>query len=156
VVNYLLSENSSVSKKRKACGSKVVKAGAMNMNRIKTGSAHNLKILKRLNVIIEQESDLAFYGYDHENTITSNTGRTSEQERIKEILQSYDLIAFSPRNETVLSTICNSQKLFYSDIIMLDYTSGRGGVQLPFKLKKGYVAQLRNAVWRLNCPMDRR
>jgi len=138
MVNYLISENSSVSRKRKACGSKEEKAGPINI--IETGSAHNLKILKRLNVIIEQESDLAFYGYDHENTITSNTGKSSEQERIKEILRSYDLIAFSPRNETVLSAICNSQNLFYSDIIMLDYTSGRGGVQLPFKLKKGYVA----------------
>ena len=86
------------------------------------------KILKRLNVIIEQESDLAHYSDNIDNN------------NVKEILTSYDLIALSPRNETVLSAICNSQNLFYSDIIMLDYTAGRGGVQLPFKLKPSYIS----------------
>ena len=102
----------------------------------------NLKILKRLNVIIEQESDLAFYGYGSQSAETTISMRASnsEEEKTKEILQSYDLIALSARNETVLSAICNSQNIFYADIIMLDYSSGRGGVQLPFKLKKSYVS----------------
>lgn len=86
-----------------------------------------LKILKRLNVVIEHESELANYSYN----IDSKT---------KNILLSYDIIAFSPRNEAVLSAICKSQNIFFCDVIMLDYTAGRGNVQLPFKLKTSYVS----------------
>uniref|UniRef100_A0A7S3QJM5 Uncharacterized protein n=1 Tax=Chaetoceros debilis TaxID=122233 RepID=A0A7S3QJM5_9STRA len=85
------------------------------------------EILKRLNVIIEQESDLANF-------------TTSLPTNSKEVLQSYDLIAISPRSETVLCAVCNSKNMFYSDIITLDYTAGRGGVQLPYRLKPTYIA----------------
>ncbi len=136
MVNYLLSERSRESKGLKGSGLKAQNSSTGGA--FETSTARNLKILKRLNAIIEQESDLAFYGYDCDPD-SSKRGGTTEFDRVKEVLKSYDLIAFSPRNETVLSAICNSQNLFYSDIIMLDYTSGRGGVQLPFKLKKNYV-----------------
>ncbi|GFH44201.1 hypothetical protein CTEN210_00675 [Chaetoceros tenuissimus] len=88
----------------------------------------SIKILKRLDVIIEQESDLAHY--------TKNTDA-----KTKAILETYDLIALSPQNETVLSAICNSSTLYYADVIILDYTAGRGGVQLPFKIKRTHIME---------------
>lgn len=87
-----------------------------------------IKIIKRLDVIIEQESDLAHY--------TKNTDA-----KTKAILETYDLIALSPQNETVLSAICNSSILYYADVIILDYTAGRGGVQLPFKIKRTHILE---------------
>ena len=106
-----------------------------------------LKIIKRLNIIIEQESDLAHYSYNdyyvhnHHQSNTSSTTKPKpgQQRSIHQLLQCYDLIAFSPRNETVLSAICNSKNLFYVDILTLDYTAGRGGVQLPYVIKKNYI-----------------
>lgn len=87
----------------------------------------DVKILKRLNVVIEQTSDLVHFsdGID---------------DKMKSILNSYDIIALSPRNETVFTAICNSKNLFYSDIIILDYTAGRGGVQMPYRLKKSDIS----------------
>jgi RNase P/RNase MRP subunit p30 len=46
----------------------------------------------------------------------------------------------SPRNETVFSAICNTAHLLYVDIITLDYTAGRGGVQLPYTIKSSSIA----------------
>lgn len=87
----------------------------------------DIKILKRLNVVIEQTSDLVNFS-------------DGVNDKMKSILNSYDIIALSPRNETVFTAICNSKNLIYSDIIILDYTSGRGGVQLPFRLKKADIS----------------
>ena len=107
----------------------------------------SLKIIKRLNIIIEQESDLAHYSYNdyyvhnhhQSNTSSMTKPKPGQQRSIHQLLQCYDLIAFSPRNETVLSAICNSNILFYVDILTLDYTAGRGGVQLPYVIKKNYI-----------------
>jgi len=89
--------------------------------------AHDINILKRLNVVIEQTSDLVYYS-------------DNVDDKMKSILNSYDLIALSPRNETVFTAICNSTNLFYTDVIILDYTAGRGGVQMPFRLKKSDIS----------------
>jgi RNase P/RNase MRP subunit p30 len=116
-------EEQTLSKKRKRNASTT----SRNSNSSTNSRTKGTRMLRRLNVVIEQESDLANYSYN----VDSKT---------KHILLSYDIIAFSPRNETVLSAICKSQNLFFCDIIMLDYTAGRGNVQLPFKLKPSYVS----------------
>lgn len=86
-----------------------------------------IRILKRLTVIVDHASDLIHYSQNVD-------------EKMKEILKSYDIIALLPRNETVFKAICNSKSLFYSDIIMLDYTAGRGGVQMPFRVKQSDIS----------------
>lgn len=118
-------DSSSNNKKRKA----VSQESNSNISSSSNNSCSNkVKILKRLNVIIEQESDLAHY--------SNKTNHTTQA-----ILQSYDIIALSPCNETVLAAICKSPHLHYCDIILLDYTAGRGHIQLPFKIKSTHIAQ---------------
>lgn len=123
LLDVVLQEPEIISKKRR----RNVTTTATNTNTTTGRTKGTTTILRRLNVIIEQESDLANYSYN----IDSKT---------RNILLSYDLIAFSPRNEAVLSAICKSQNLYFCDIIMLDYTAGRGNVQLPFKLKPSYIS----------------
>mmetsp|Transcript_31575 Transcript_31575/g.36840 ORF Transcript_31575/g.36840 Transcript_31575/m.36840 type:complete len:422 (-) Transcript_31575:29-1294(-) len=83
----------------------------------------SFQVLRRLNVVVEKLSDLAAYSSNNSN------------ERIVEALKTYDIIALSPRNEETFSSICSMGNLFYCDIITLDYTAGRGGVQLPYRIK---------------------
>jgi len=117
------SSSSSKKKKRDPNGNSI----AINANNNKQ-TKMKLKILKRLNVIIEQESDLASYS-------------TKANQETQTILSSYDIIALSPRNEKTFAAICNSPLLKYCDIILLDYTAGRGNVQLPFRIKSSHIAQ---------------
>jgi RNase P/RNase MRP subunit p30 len=113
-------------KRRDPNGNTIVNNNNNNTNN--TNNNTKMKILKRLNVIIEQESDLASYS-------------TKANQETQTILSSYDIIALSPRNETTFTAICNSPLLKYCDIILLDYTAGRGNVQLPFKIKSSHIAQ---------------
>ena len=115
------SSSSSNKKRRDPNGNTIV-------NNTNTNSNKQMKILKRLNVIIEQESDLASYS-------------TKANQETQTILSSYDIIALSPRNDTTFTAICNSPLLKYCDIILLDYTAGRGNVQLPFRIKSSHIAQ---------------
>ncbi len=80
-----------------------------------------MKIFKRLNVNIEAD-----FG-DFCSNVATDTVTTA--------LKTYDIIAMSPQNETSFTSICTMSNLFYCDIITLDYTSGRGGIQLPYKIK---------------------
>lgn len=79
----------------------------------------SLIILKRLHVVVENLSDVGYY--------------TVENDSINSILQGYDLVSMSPRNEPAFMAACSTATLI--DIITLDYTSGRGGVQLPYKIR---------------------
>lgn len=112
-------------------------------------SVPRLRILKRLNVILEQVSDLTYYSLPlstsspsidskaaSSSTATMTTTTTNPSSNpYHEFLREYDIIAMFPRNDTVFSTICSTAQLLWVDILTLDYTAGRGGVQLPFTLK---------------------
>jgi len=50
-----------------------------------------------------------------------------------DILNEYDIVSVSPRNEKVFASVCKSASV--ADIITLDYTAGRGGLKLPYKIR---------------------
>jgi len=88
----------------------------------------SVRVLRRLHAVIENLSDLGSYA-------------SSADE--------YDLVSISPRNDTVFQAVCASGT--GADIITLDYTAGRGRVQLPFKIRTVDVkaAVKRNAVFEI-------
>lgn len=86
------------------------------------------EIIRRLNVNVSEPSELAMYSNDASNVSTT-----------KKALKSYDLIAMSPKSDEAFTSICNMANLFYIDIITLDYTLGRGGIQLPYRLKSSDI-----------------
>jgi len=79
----------------------------------------SLQVLTRLHIVVENLADVGHY--------------TAENASIKLLLQNYDLVSLSPRNDAVFAAACSTATLI--DIITLDYTSGRGGVQLPYKIR---------------------
>jgi hypothetical protein len=128
------SSKESNKKRVKLSGNRRVDGSGSNSNR-------SCRILKRLNVIIEEASDLELYCNNVPNGATS------------EALNSYDIIAMSPQNDTSFSAICttsastgtsNMSNHYHCDIIILDYTAGRGGIQLPYKLKTSDVRAAAN------------
>lgn len=84
-------------------------------------SQRSAKVIRRLNVVVEELSDVGHYATP-ESTMPAN-----------DPLRSYDLVAISPRSEPTFRAACSSA--VNAEIIMLDYTSGRGGVQLPYKVR---------------------
>ena len=118
--------------------------------RLTSNATTNFKILKRLNVVLEQVSDLDVYSLPlsssdssaaKSSTVTTTSTNTNNSPNpYHEFLKEYDIIAMSARNDTVFSTICSTAHLLWVDIITLDYTAGRGGVQLPFSLKPSLVS----------------
>ena len=103
-----------------------------NNNKLKFGKHTGIEILKRLNVIIQKTSELSIY--------CSNLANDS----VSEALKSYDIIAMTPQDDETFTSICTMTNLFYCDIITLDYTSGRGGIQLPFKLRASDIKSATN------------
>jgi RNase P/RNase MRP subunit p30 len=87
--------------------------------RISKLNQKGIQILKRLHVVVENLSDVGHY--------------TAETDSIKPILQDYDLVSMAPRNDSAFSAACSTATLI--DVVTLDYTSGRGGVQLPYKIR---------------------
>jgi len=77
-------------------------------------------MLRRLNAVVEELSDIAYYSAD----VGGEVG---------DVLKSYDIVAVSPRSDATFSSACSTANR--ADIIMLDYTTGR----LPFKLKSSAV-----------------
>jgi len=96
---------------------------------------NRIKILTRLNVVIEEISDVAIYSGD-------NT-----KPEINALLNSYDIISISPRNDTVFQAVCSNANACH--IITLDYTTGG---RLPFKLRPNDVslATKRGAVFEIS------
>jgi len=110
-----------------------IHVGAENQNRL------GVTILRRLNVIIEQPSDLAHYSttpLEASSVSTKNNDQTTIKiQNHKTALNSYDIIALIPLNDESFTSSCTSTTALHSDIITLDYTKGRGGIQLPYKLR---------------------
>ena len=106
-----------------------------NKKRLKVQkSSKKITILKRLNIRIEEASELGNYCINVNNHKKSFT----------EALQSYDIIAMSPQNDSAFKSICTMSNLSYCDIITLDYTKGRGGIQLPYKLRTSDIEAATN------------
>mmetsp|Transcript_5421 Transcript_5421/g.8066 ORF Transcript_5421/g.8066 Transcript_5421/m.8066 type:complete len:439 (-) Transcript_5421:452-1768(-) len=101
--------------------------GPMKKRTRSGGGDECCEVLRRLNVVIEKVSELGLY--------CSNIA----DEATLEVLKSYDVIAMSPRNDECFSSICTMSNLLFCDVITLDYTSGSGNIQLPFKLKSGDI-----------------
>ena len=88
-----------------------------------------IKVLRRLHVVLENLSDVGAYVVSSSSTAPSSIGEPSFADLIRE----YDMVSISPRNETVFQSICKSTMV--ADIITLDYTAGRGGLRLPYKIR---------------------
>lgn len=90
-----------------------------------------LRVLRRLHAVIENLSDMGAYAFGSPQE--SGTKGSS----ISALLDEYDVVSVSPRNDATFQAACVSATA--ADIVTLDYTSGRGGVQLPFRIRPADV-----------------
>ena len=115
----------------------------------------DIKVYRRLNIIVEEVSDVSRILLPPNNDNNSSDG-------ISELLQKYDIISLQPMNEPALQNICelmatsssnsnpsntsNSNNTHFIDIIVLEYATGsRGGHGLPYKLRKDYLVKALSA-----------
>ena len=104
-----------------------------------------ISILRRLNIVMEEASDLQHFT----TSSTDDDDASSKNKAKRNVFQSYDLVAISPQNDTVFAAACTCpHRIFGRNIILsLDYTCGRGGVQLPYKLKRSLIqSAVRNGI----------
>ena len=87
-----------------------------------------LGILKRLNAVVEELSDIAYYT-DSTTDNSGGRGGSGAGGEVRDVLDSYDVVALSPRSDATFASACSTASR--ADVIMLDYSTGR----LPFKLK---------------------
>lgn len=87
---------------------------------------HGMKIVQRLHAVVENLSDVGAY---------SNTN-AAENAATVSLLQEYDLVSLAPRNDATFQAACLASE---ADVVTLDYTAGRGGVQLPFRVRPSDV-----------------
>eukprot|EP00534_Pseudo-nitzschia_fraudulenta_P005646 CAMPEP_0201188312 /NCGR_PEP_ID=MMETSP0851-20130426/135201_1 /ASSEMBLY_ACC=CAM_ASM_000631 /TAXON_ID=183588 /ORGANISM="Pseudo-nitzschia fraudulenta, Strain WWA7" /LENGTH=302 /DNA_ID=CAMNT_0047473915 /DNA_START=225 /DNA_END=1129 /DNA_ORIENTATION=- len=80
-----------------------------------------IKVLRRLHVVVENQSDMGLY--------LSNGPQ-------EELLNGYDIVSIGPTNEATFRSACSSATM--ADLITLDYT-GRG-LKLPYKIRQADVA----------------
>ena len=93
-------------------------------------------LLRRVNVVIEELSDLRFYNNVYESSVQSKSSIAYPEDAnssISSLLDGYDIVALSPRNEATFSAACTSGV----DLIMLDYNSSRG--RLPYRLRSSDI-----------------
>jgi hypothetical protein len=127
--------------------SKSNKKGKVESNPSQKVQQPPIKVLRRLHVVLENLSDVGHYAKRRDDADSSSNTALSSSSTTAKLLQEYDLISLSPRNDAVFQSACASAAA--SDIITLDYTSGRGGVQLPFRIRPADVKAViaRNAVF---------
>ena len=102
----------------------------LESGKLRQTSTPNIQILRRLNVIVKDKSDLSPF----------LQGSSTSSDKIQKVLNSYDIIALCPQDDITFSTACASTHLMCSDIITLDYTAGAGGIQLPYKIRTSDIA----------------
>ena len=102
------------------------------------GNARPMSVLRRLHNVVENLSDVGIYAY-----------QSSSSQPHSSILGGYDILSISPRNEAVFQAACKSANL--AEIITLDYSAGRGGLKLPYKIRSSDVKAVveRNAVFEI-------
>jgi RNase P/RNase MRP subunit p30 len=96
------------------------------VKRSKVESNPPIRIVKRLHAVVENLADVGAY------TRTSAT----ESATTLSLLQEYDLVSLAPRNDATFQAACCASEV---DIVTLDYTAGRGGLQLPFRIRPADV-----------------
>ena len=108
-----------------------------------TSKSVRIQVRRRLNAVIETLADLSHY------TKRTELDRNDAISKTAAILHSYDMVSICPRNEAIFQSACKTAT--GSDIIVLDYTCGRGGVQLPYKIRAADVKAViaRNAVFEI-------
>ena len=75
-----------------------------------------IRILRRLHVVLENQSDMGFY--------LSNGPQ-------EDLLNEYDIVSICPTNDITFQSTCSSATM--ADIITLDYTSR--GLRLPYRIR---------------------
>ena len=89
-----------------------------------------LRMLKRLNAVVEELSDIAYYtDSTSDSSCERSGGKSGVGSEVHNVLDSYDIVALSPRSDATFASACSTASR--ADVIMLDYSTGR----LPFKLK---------------------
>lgn len=94
----------------------------------KETSKFPVRVLRRLQVVVENLSDVALYS----DSTTGANSTNNEKTTVERITREYDLISLSPRSDATFQAACRDASV---DIVTLDYTSGRGGVQLPYRIR---------------------
>ena len=84
------------------------------------GDERKICILRRLHVVLENQSDMGFY--------LSNGPQ-------EDILNEYDLVSVCPTNDVTFQSACASATM--ADIITLDYTTR--GLRLPYRIRSSDV-----------------
>lgn len=104
----------------------------------------SIKVIRRLHAVLENLADVGQYTKRRPDATGSATASA-----VADILQDFDLVSLSPRSDATFQSACKTA--LGSDIIVLDYTTGRGGVQLPFKMRPTDIkaAIARNAVFEI-------
>jgi RNase P/RNase MRP subunit p30 len=82
-------------------------------------NSNAFRVLRRLHAVVENLSDVGFYAIKADDASS--------------LLEEYDVVSIAPRNDAAFQACCVSATA--AEIITLDYTSGRGGVQLPFRIR---------------------
>ena len=82
----------------------------------------DIRIVHRLHAVVENLSDVGAF---------SKTD-ASENNATLSLLREYDLISLAPRNDATFQAACLASEV---DIVTLDYTAGRGGIQIPFRIR---------------------
>jgi len=131
-------------------------------------NSFGMKIHRRLNIIVEEVSDVSRILLPVANSNTNADATTTTDSSKKEppssaistLLQKYDIVSLQPMNEPALQNICellsssssndavsssvslSSNNVHLIDILTLEYATGsRGGYSLPYKLRKDYVVK---------------
>lgn len=120
-------------------------------------NTQGMKIYRRLNIILEDVSDVSRL------LLLNNSEQASYTRSTSDLLQKYDIISLQPMNESALQNICEllmnsstatqcstatqqNNNTRYIDIIVLEYATGsRGGKGLPYKLRKDYLIKILQA-----------
>lgn len=119
-------------------------------------NTQGMKIYRRLNIILEDVSDVSRL------LLLNNSEQASYTRSTSDLLQKYDIISLQPMNELALQNICEllmnsstakcstatqqNNNTRYIDIIVLEYATGsRGGKGLPYKLRKDYLIKILQA-----------
>ena len=72
----------------------------------RTNSLTGMKIFRRLNIIVEEASDVSRILLNYAAAGAAQNGKNSNYKEIQSILQKYDFISLQPMNESVLQCIC--------------------------------------------------
>jgi len=92
-----------------------------------------LEVYRRLHVVAENLSDVGLYTVRKTARPGHLVSQQGKEEEIQELIDGYDLVSMAPTNDATFQAACSSATAV--DIITLDYSVGRAGVQLPFKIR---------------------